>query len=85
MAVSWKINREVLNKETELSKVTATRTDSDKAESQSFFYKGRMKTSEEKTAAWINIWIQYQAVKAAKTAVDTIADEGVADLEGRES
>lgn len=84
MAISWDVIREIVNADSELSKVTATRTDSDTGAAHSFSYKGCMKTVEEKNACWDNIWAQYQAVKTKEAAVDTVADEGITNLEARE-
>jgi len=85
MAIVWDIKREVVNIETELSKVVATRTDSDTGGTQSFNYKGLMKTTEEKKACWNDIWAQYQAVATKEAAVDTVSGEGVSDLNAREA
>lgn len=84
MAISWDVKREVVNADTGLSKVVATRTDSVKSVSHSFSYKGCMETTEEKKAGWDNIWTQYEAVATKEAAVDTVAGEGVTNLEARE-
>jgi hypothetical protein len=84
MAISWDVKREIVNAATELSKVIATRTDSTAGTANSFCFKGCMKTTEEKNACWDDIWAQYQAVKTKEAAVDSVADEGVTDLEARE-
>lgn len=85
MAISWEVKREIVTADTGLSKVTATRTDSDTGVAHSFSYKGCMKTTEEKKACWDDIWAQYQAVETKEAAVDTVAGEGVTNLELREA
>ncbi len=43
MAITWHVKREVVNEDTQLSKVTATATDSESSDAQTFSCKGRMK------------------------------------------
>ncbi len=84
MAITWPTKREVVNAETELSKVVATRTDDVAGTTHSFFVKGRMKSPEEQKKVWDNIWAQWLAVKTKIEAVDTVAAATKVDLEARE-
>jgi len=76
----WKVERQVVNTETQLSKVTAVRTDG--TESKSFQVKARLGTSEEKKDAWDDIWRQYQ--DSVKVVTDTVAGEAESYLDGKE-
>ncbi len=83
MAITWKVKREVVNEETQLSKVVATATDSESGDVQTFGCKGRMKTDEEKKAVWDSILKQYQDAEVIKKAVDSAVNEGETYLDGK--
>ncbi len=85
MTVTWHIKREVVNAETQLSKVAATATDSESGDIQTFSCKGRMQTDEEKKAVWDNVLKQYQDAEAIKKAVDSAVNEGETYLDGKGS
>ena len=82
MSVIWNVETELINSDTELRKVTATRIED--TESLSFFTKGCMKTTEEKDKVWDDIWAQYQAKRTELDKVDSVADEGKVNLEAKE-
>lgn len=84
MAVTWTIERDVVNTATELSKVVATRMDTVAGTTQSFFTKGRMKTLEEQKNVTDDIWAQYQAAKTKAETIDPVADKMSTDLESKE-
>ncbi len=90
MAITWNVTTELINADTELRKVMATRIKTNELDvtlvliSHSFAVKARMKTKEEKDAVWADIWSQYQAIVDKENAVDLIADAGKIDLEGKE-
>ena len=81
MAITWDIKTELINRDTQLRKVVATRIDGEN--SQTFFIKARMKTTLEKENVWGRIRQQY--LDSVRVAVDTVADEGKVYLSGRET
>ena len=82
--IQWTIKREVVNADTQLSKVMAIRLDTDSGKSGSFFYKGCMKTDEEIKAAWDNIWNQHIEARQKVDYVDPVSTAGKTNLEARE-
>ena len=80
MAITWDIRTELINKDTQLRKVVATRTDSEKV--QTFFVKARMKTTAEKDAVWNNIRQQY--LNSVKIVDDVVAASGKSYLNAKE-
>lgn len=83
MAITWEIKRDVVNIETELSKITATRVDNVKGTSHSFFAKGLMKSPTERKKLWDNIWTQWLVAKTP--VIDVIVVDTKNNLEERES
>lgn len=81
MATAWTIKTEVINTDTDLRKVVATRTGDVTGDLRSFFVKARMLTKEEQDAVWDDIWNQYQA---SLPKSDAISDAGKTNLEQRE-
>lgn len=81
----WLVTTEIVNPETGLRKVYATRTDDTNPENiiaQMFFVKARMKTPEEKKAVWDNLYQQY--LDSIKVVSDPVAKEGKTYLDAKE-
>lgn len=83
--ITWKVKREIVNGDTQLSKVTAIRTDSESGDIQAFAYKGRFSTAGEIAAAWDNIWNQYTEARTKAEYVDPVAASGEENLVAREA
>ena len=82
---TWKVKREIVNGDTQLSKVTAVRTDTESGDVRAFAYKGRFSTAEEIAAAWDNIWNQYTEARTKAEYVDPVAAAGQDNLQAREA
>lgn len=85
MAIIWSIKTELINQDTQLRKVIATRTDDGDIENitvRNFSVKARMKTIAEKTAVWENIRQQY--LDSIEVITDAVATEGKVYLSGKE-
>ncbi len=70
MAITWEIKTEIVNTETDLRKIHATRVNDVAGTSQSFFVKGVVKTPDDQKKLEDDIWAQYQAAKTKAEAVD---------------
>lgn len=85
MSIKWDIKTELVNDETQLRRITATRVDDADPGNiivHAFFIKARMKTTEERNAVWINIRRQY--LDSIRADVDTVATEGRVYLDEKE-
>lgn len=78
--MAWEIRTELINQDTQLRKVFATRINGEDV--KTFFVKAPMLTLEEKQKVWDNIWQQYQS--SSKVEADSVAVEGKTNLEGKE-
>lgn len=85
MAITWDVRtEEIVNAETDLRKIVATRTDNVKGVIQSFRVKGLMKSNEDQKKMWDEIWAQYEVARVVADTVDTVAVSGKVNLEARE-
>ena len=85
MAVTWTIKSKLLNEDTGLRKITATRKNDVSGSSYSITHKARTKTPTEQKAAKDAIFAKYQAAKVDAVADKPFADSLKADLEAGET
>lgn len=80
--MAWDVKRDVLNKSTGLSIVTATRTNVDSSDVHVYKLKAIMKTKVDQDRVWSEIYQMYQIETIVEP--DAVAAAGKAALEAKE-